>query len=256
VYVFPGVWQRNCPILVHVLILSVDTSSPSGSVAIARDSHLLGVISTTTDEPFSSRIFRQLDYLLTEAQLRLEAFDLFAVNAGPGSFTGLRVGLTAAKAWSEAFMKPIVAVSGLEAVALQVRAPASRIVSVIDARRGEVYAASYGSDSTASRPALPQESGSESAVMAPAEFLSWLRELGDLESTILATTSTEWLASTIGAKQPSVCGFTICEVSAVLAPAMARLAFAKAQRGEYVDALKLDANYVRRSDAELNWKAK
>ena len=84
----------------HVLILALDTSSPTGSVAVVEDSRLLAVISTTTDEPYSSRIFRQLEFLLNELHLRLDQFDLFAVNAGPGSFTGLRVGLTTSKAWA------------------------------------------------------------------------------------------------------------------------------------------------------------
>jgi tRNA threonylcarbamoyladenosine biosynthesis protein TsaB len=242
---------------VHVLILSLDTSSQAGSVAVARDSQLLGVVSTTTGEAYSSRIFRQLDYLLSETQLAMENFDVFAVNAGPGSFTGLRVGLTAAKAWSEAFAKPIVPVSGLEAVAAQMEGAAGRVISVIDARRAQVYAASYRCLRSASDEAtLARESSHEDAVMTPAELLSWLSGMGNLGDAILATTSSEWLASTISVRELSVLGLKVCEVSSLLAPAMARLAFAKAQRCECVDALKLDANYVRRSDAELNWKEK
>ena len=76
----------------HVLILSLDTSSPSGSVAILRDDLTLGVISTRAEENYSSRMFRHLEFLLSDLTLRLQDFDLFAVSAGPGSFTGLRVG--------------------------------------------------------------------------------------------------------------------------------------------------------------------
>src|SRR5271169_662885 len=102
-----------------MLILSLDTSSPSGSVAILRDDLTLGVISTRSEENYSSRMFRHLDFLLADLSLHLHDFDLFSVAAGPGSFTGLRIGLTAAKAWAEVYSKPVVGVSALEAVATQ-----------------------------------------------------------------------------------------------------------------------------------------
>ena len=105
----------------HVLILSLDTSSPAGSLAILRDDLTLGVISTRAEENYSSRIFRHLEFLLSDLTLKLADFDLFAVSAGPGSFTGLRVGLTAAKGWAEVYRKPVVGVSALEAVAFQAR---------------------------------------------------------------------------------------------------------------------------------------
>ena len=69
----------------------------------------------------------------------MDKIELFAVAAGPGSFTGLRVGLTAVKAWAEVYCKPIAAVSALEAVALQATSGARMIVPVLDARRGQVY---------------------------------------------------------------------------------------------------------------------
>jgi tRNA threonylcarbamoyladenosine biosynthesis protein TsaB len=103
----------------HVLTLALDTSSPAGSLAVLRDERVIGTVSTWTDEIYSSRMFRHLDFLLGELSLGLQAFDLFAVAAGPGSFTGLRVGLAAAKGWSEVFRKPIAAVSALEAIAAQ-----------------------------------------------------------------------------------------------------------------------------------------
>lgn len=236
-----------------MLILSLDTSSPSGSVAIARDSHLLGVISTTTGEAYSSRIFRQLDYLLSETSLSLDQFDLFAVNAGPGSFTGLRVGLAAAKAWGEAFSKPIAAVNGLEAVAIQAGG-AKRVISVLDARRGQLYTASYIAEAASA--SLQRESREPDQVLTPQQFLIWLKDFGHLDRGIIATTSIGWLRSLFNPSELTSIGVEVCEVSPILAPPMLKIAFARAQSGETVDALRLDANYVRRSDAELNWKEK
>ena len=132
-----------------VLILSMDTSSQGGSIAVLRDEAVVGVVSTWGDEAYSSRIFRQLEFLLGEVSVKLEQFDLFAVAAGPGSFTGLRVGLASAKAWSEAYGKPVAGISVLEAVAAQCAYPAKLLVAAVDARRGQFYSAAFF-DATAS----------------------------------------------------------------------------------------------------------
>src|SRR5580692_9009830 len=97
---FCAVWQRNCLILMLVLILALDTSSPAGSLAVLRDEKVIGAVSTWTAEIYSSRMFRHLEFLLKDLHLDLGDFDLFAVAAGPGSFTGLRVGLAAVKGWA------------------------------------------------------------------------------------------------------------------------------------------------------------
>ena len=129
-----------------MLILSLDTSSRGGSIAILRDESVVGVVSTWGDEAYSSRIFRQLEFLLAEVSVKLEQFDLFAVAAGPGSFTGLRVGLASAKAWSEAYGKPVAGISVLEAVAAQCAYPAKVLVAAVDARRGQFYSAVFRRD--------------------------------------------------------------------------------------------------------------
>ena len=239
-----------------MLILSLDTSSPAGSIAVLSDHQLIGVLSTVTEETFSSRIFRQLDFLLSDLRLTTSSFDLFAVNAGPGSFTGLRVGLTAAKAWAEAFSKPVVAVSGLEAVAKAASISAcEHLVPAMDARRGQLYVGHYRrlQPAGAERQALARIC--EDAVMSPAEFRNWLSDTPDLSSATVVTPSPSWLLSVL-AREDSAPPRQILGISPVLAPVIGQLALAKSQRGEAVDALRLDANYVRRSDAELNWKGK
>lgn len=236
-----------------VLVLSLDTSSPSGSIAVLREDRLIGVISTQTDETYSSRIFRQLEFLLADLQLKLDSFDLFAVNAGPGSFTGLRVGLTAAKAWADAFSKPVVPISGLEAVAIQACDRAEVIVPVIDARRGQLYVGSYNRTlrQNSHQPVLVRMA--EDSVMSAEEFLEWFVAL-ERAGAIVATPSRSWLESALPGWNDAE--RHIREVSPVLAPSIGVLAYLKAREGEFVDALRLDANYVRRSDAELNWKGK
>jgi tRNA threonylcarbamoyl adenosine modification protein YeaZ len=259
---------------VHVLILSLDTSSPSGSVAILRDDLTLGVISTRAEENYSSRMFRHLQFLLGDLTLKLDDFDLFAVSAGPGSFTGLRVGLTAAKGWAEVYRKPVVGVSALEAVAFQASGGSAVLVPALDARRGQIY---FGVYRTA---AAGLALDGEEFVVTPEEFAEKLGALahsgdgghdggdgGHLDSVGIPDGGKNGGAFTIVTPDASVlelvsrltpqfskefAGLDI--VSSVLAPSIGRIAHARALRGDVSDALTLDANYVRRTDAEMRWK--
>jgi tRNA threonylcarbamoyladenosine biosynthesis protein TsaB len=241
------IWPRNCPIIAGVLILALDTSSPAGSLAVLRDENVIGVISTSSEETYSSRMFRHLDYLLRELSVALDQFDLFAVDAGPGSFTGLRVGLTAAKGWAEVYKKPIAAISGLEAVAAQARSTAPVLVPVLDARRGQLYFGFYRRN----RAALALE-GAE-CVMTPAEFFEKLRAgAGNSELSII--TPAPEIFSQEMSQVETLRLPPIEQASPILAPFIGQLGFRRAQRGQLTDALMLDANYVRRSDAELHWK--
>jgi tRNA threonylcarbamoyladenosine biosynthesis protein TsaB len=244
---------------VHVLILSLDTSSPSGSVAILRDEITLGVISTRAEEHYSSRIFRHLEFLLSDLTLKLADFDLFAVSAGPGSFTGLRVGLTAAKGWAEVYGKPVVGVSALEAVAFQTRADSAVLVPAVDARRGQIYFGVY-------RPAavgLVLDGGE--FVVTPDEFAEKLgalahsgdndRARGERGAFNIVTPDASIVAVVSRLTSNLTASFAGLEVvPSVLAPSIGRIAHARALRGDVSDALTLDANYVRRTDAEMRWK--
>jgi tRNA threonylcarbamoyladenosine biosynthesis protein TsaB len=240
---------------VHVLTLSLDTSSLAGSLAVLRDDSLLGVISTRSEENYSSRMFRHLDFLLADLSLHLHDFDLFSVAAGPGSFTGLRIGLTAAKAWAEVYNKPVVGVSALEAVAIQslpAKYSASNllIVPVLDARRGQIYSAFYRAKDSR----LHLEG--DQAVMTSEELLNEVQNRSEGTSIVIATPESQLISDALSRFEISAPSDspTLQVVSPVLAPSIGLLGYASAQRGEFSDALTLDANYVRRSDAELQLK--
>ncbi|MHB8754301.1 MAG: tRNA (adenosine(37)-N6)-threonylcarbamoyltransferase complex dimerization subunit type 1 TsaB [Candidatus Acidiferrales bacterium] len=233
-----------------MLLLAVDTSTQGGSLAVLRDGHVAGVVSTSVDEAYSTRLFRQLDFLLGELKLEMREVDVFAVAAGPGSFSGLRVGLAAVKGWAEVFRKSIVPVSGLEAVAAQGKLDAGLIAAVMDARRGQVYAALFRREGQR----LVKES--EERVCAPEEFLAELERQAENESVTIVSPAPEVIQNLLnaaGSDSASKLG-NVERVSPVLAPVIAMLAFERAVRGEVTDALRLDANYIRRTDAELQWK--
>jgi tRNA threonylcarbamoyladenosine biosynthesis protein TsaB len=240
----------------HVLTLALDTSSRSGSLAVLQNERLIGCVSAASDEIYSSRMFRHLDFLLRELSLELAEFDLFAVAAGPGSFTGLRVGLAAAKGWSEVYGKPIAAISALEAIAAQTHSQASHVVPVLDAHRGQIYFGVYKPVNAANGEMRLALEGEE-CVMTPEEFLESLRARGFSDYTI--ATPTPSLLSAAASRNETLRKDDECrpvqEVSALLAPHIGQLGYQRACLGQVVDALALDANYVRRSDAELHWKA-
>jgi tRNA threonylcarbamoyl adenosine modification protein YeaZ len=231
-------------------------------LAVLRDEKILGVISTWTDDPQSARLFRQLDFLLHELSLVQSDFDLYAVTAGPGSFTGLRVGLTAVKAWAEVHGKPIAPVSVLEAVAAQCHAPAWVLVPVIDARRGQIYFGFYRRRKESVEGGLVLDG--EECVATLEEFLPVLAARDDGSDVppdvTIVTPDPEVIASlasrfeTIGEHPAPTLKAPIVRVSPVLAPFVGQLGYARAQRGQLADALTLSANYIRRSDAEIHWK--
>jgi tRNA threonylcarbamoyladenosine biosynthesis protein TsaB len=240
--------------MVHVLVLALDTSSPSGSLAVLRDEKVIGVVSTATAEVYSSRMFRELEFLLGERSLRMDEFELFAVAAGPGSFTGLRVGLAAVKGWAEVYRKPIAAVSALEAVALQAHSSAALVVPVLDARRGQLYFGLYrrAADATAGEGRLALDG--EEYVMTPAEFFEALLQRAGGNEFAIVTPQRELFSGAAAQSEVANLRAVVEPASSVLAPFIGQLGFRQAQRGVLADPLTLDANYVRRTDAELHWK--
>jgi tRNA threonylcarbamoyladenosine biosynthesis protein TsaB len=235
-----------------VLILALDTSSPSGSVAVLRDERIIGSVSMWTDEVYSARMFRHVEFLLRELSLRLDEFDLFAVAAGPGSFTGLRVGLAAVKGWAEVYQKPVAAISGLEAVAIQSHSRVPLLVPVLDARRGQVY---FGFYRRADHTRLALEG--QECVATPGEFLQALQRHAANSDFAIVTPASPLLRDALSRFETTrtrAGEVPTDEASPILAPHVGRLGYLRAQRGELTDALTLDANYVRRTDAELHWK--
>jgi tRNA threonylcarbamoyladenosine biosynthesis protein TsaB len=243
-----------------MLILAVDTSTRIGSAALLRDSEVLAEVSGYEETPYSTRLFRDIEALREKMAFKMDQIDVFAVAAGPGSFTGLRVGLTAAKAWAEVHRKPIAAISVLEAIAAEAfsvnvlaasRSPTIApllIAPFLDARRGQIFAAIYRRSENGQSDLTISTEGS---ILSPDEFLEIIRGIPEGTVQLVSPTPDVLPANQINAALP---GVTVLQISSALAPAIGRLGFERAKRGELVDALRLDANYVRRSDAESSWK--
>jgi tRNA threonylcarbamoyladenosine biosynthesis protein TsaB len=216
---------------VSIRVLAVDTTSEFGSIALVEDQRVIEEAPLHSCDGLAHILFGQIERLLERHSIGLDELDGFASASGPGSFTGVRVGLTAVKGLAEATGRRVVAVSNLQALACfgthGLRA------TVLDARRGEVYGAVYDA---ALQPVRDE------VVMA---FSSWVATLpqGDLE-----------LVTGGFAVPPGLMNIPVTEAPRSLAAAIGRIAVARFAQGLAQDPAEIDANYVRRSDAELMWK--
>ena len=215
-----------------MLILAIDTSWKQGSVALARGDARgfeLIEIAPVAGGTFSAQLIPEISALLARHKIGKEEIEGLGAASGPGSFTGLRVGLAAVKALAEVLKKPIAAVSVLEALAVASGA-AGRVIAVLDAGRAEAYVGEYqvgDGSATQVRESLVDQDELPVLVKGPGE------------TTVV--TPDEALAELLGARL-------------VLRPqsdAIALLAIRKILAGETVAPEELDANYIRRSDAEI-----
>jgi tRNA threonylcarbamoyladenosine biosynthesis protein TsaB len=127
-----------------MLILAVDTTTLHGSVALLEDSHLLAEMGSVTSLTHSERLLPAVDLILRQQDLAIKDVEAFAVAAGPGSFTGIRIGLSTIKSFALASGNPVAPVSTLKALALKLRLPHNRLLCpLLDARKGEIYAALF-----------------------------------------------------------------------------------------------------------------
>ena len=196
------------------MILAIDTTHEVGSLALVEGGRVVEEVTLDGGDGYGHLLFEALGALSVD----MKYVDGFAAACGPGTFTGVRIGLTAVKGLGEALGKPVYGVSNLEAL---MGYGSGLVVPFYDARRGDVYARLLD--------------GSE--VVMP---LDRVRELIDREVEWVSFDPVEDLPLTLAPR--------------VIAGAVGKLAEIRWLAGERPDPAALDANYVRRTDAELNWR--
>lgn len=127
-----------------MLVLAVDTTTAFESVAVVRGAALLGEVRLPATETHSRRVMTAVEFLLGAVGVAATALDGFAVTAGPGSFTGLRVGISTVQGLALATGRPCYAACTLDVLAARIDGVPAHRVAMMDAFRGEVYAARYG----------------------------------------------------------------------------------------------------------------
>ncbi len=229
-------------------MLAIDTCDSRGSVALLRDAATLKVVAHESQEDYSTWLLPAVREGLAGCGLRIEDVDAYAAAAGPGSFTGVRVGLTAVKAWAEVYGKRIAAVSRLEAIAAEVSGDGTWVAAFANAQRGQVFGAVYR------RTSKGLVRLGDEMVIAPGKFVEAATEFAKSEQISWVSTDAGCVEGEEAWKARELLGERIESVSNVRAPMIGRLGIEALKEGRFTDALTLDANYVRRSDAEIFWK--
>ena len=254
------------------VVLAVDTTGPRSGLAIARGSHLLAALVSSRVEPHSRTLFDQLILLLGQAGLELSGIDLFAVVTGPGSFTGLRVGISALKGLVAAADRPLFGVDRFDLTAQSVGC-AGTVLILLQAGRGEIYGAlrrispdgravKIGTDLYGQPPAvvkhlLGHRLGQPRCLTEPSNDSS-LYIVGDgvdESFTVLTQHSIEDSLPMVkvSVADPLGTGWQIVQSDSIDA---IQLAFAVGRLSAHPENDSLPAClplYIRPSDAELNW---
>jgi tRNA threonylcarbamoyladenosine biosynthesis protein TsaB len=231
-----------------VILLAIDTCDARGSLAVLRDAAVLGLAVHDSTEEYSSWLLPAADRVLSAAGLKIQDVDVYAAACGPGSFTGVRVGLTAVKAWSEVYGRRIAAVSRLEALAAQSTEKTPYVAAFLDAHREQVFGAVYR------RNEGRLERVADEAVIAPGEFVEWVGETVGSKRVAWVSPDLECVTREASWASRQARGELAVRVEAKLAGAVGKIGYRMALENRLTDALALDANYVRRTDAEISWK--
>jgi len=226
-------------------VLALDTSTSFGSIALLHGEALILQTQALPCKSHVEKLFPTIQQLLHEAQVELRDIGGIAVGVGPGSFTGLRVGIAAALGLSFALQIPIAGISTLRALAESARASGKTVASIIDARRREVFCATYqfGSDC---QQILPEQALTPQAC---AQQLALLTEKPILVGDGVEVVQAE--LQKLGVHLPVL----PMHPPAPSAHLLGKLLLSVLQKGG-VKREEIAPNYIRKSDAELNYKVK
>ena len=215
--------------------MAIDTTGDAGSIALTGECGLIEEVVLDSPDGFAHVLFDEIERLLQRHGLKVWQMDAFASASGPGSFTGVRVGLAAVKGLAEATGRKVIAVSNLQALAWHGSRPLR--AAVMDARRGEVYGGVYN----AALEVMQEE--------VVAKLPVWLASLPQGELEIVTQ------GFPLGGATRAAFGrHRFVQAPKALAGSIGRIAFDRLLSGVVLDPAEVDANYVRRSDAELLWK--
>lgn len=227
-------------------ILALETSTMLGGIAVVDE--VAGLIAETrlnVKTTHSERLMTVIDFTLKQSSLSLDDIDAFAVAIGPGSFTGLRIGLSTAKGLSFATGKPIVTVPTLDAFSWNFPFSMFPVCLMLDARKSEVYSAVFVWQDTGFEKKIPETS------IKPENLLTGLRErmiFAGEGAVIYRNKIIEHMGDNAIFAPPD---------KMIPSPAnVAMLGLAKAVRKEFVDAVDAVPFYIRRSEAEEKWSGK
>lgn len=229
-----------------MLILGIETATQQVSVAIGGHEGVLGQVEISRGRRHAETLVPAIEFLCAQTDVRTDEFGAIAVDIGPGLFTGMRVGIAAAKAMAQALRVPMIGISSLDLLAFPLRYADRTIAAVIDARKGEVFYAFY-------RP-VP---GGVQRVTEP--------RVGKVDELVADLLARDQNAICVGdgalRYRDEIDGGKRCEfaeqfLSQPSAAPLVQLAHAKALREDWVNPRDIQPVYLRAPDAQINWSTR
>jgi tRNA threonylcarbamoyladenosine biosynthesis protein TsaB len=224
-------------------VLGIDTSTMSGSIGLIRDERLLSEYILNISITHSERLLGAIDLVLKNACCAIGDLDGFAVSLGPGSFTGVRIGVSTVKGLAYATQKPVVGVSALDVLASQVSPTPYLICPIIDARKAEVYAAFYRYDD---KDILKRISPYNA--IGPEELIKRIEE-----RTIFIGDGVKTYESLLRNCLPTIATFPPAPLHVPHGSTVAKLGLELLREGNYLDPATFVPLYIRPSEAETKW---
>lgn len=225
------------------LLLTVQTVTPFGSVALSDGTKLLGEISLNTLKTPTNWLVNAIDFLLERADLKSTDLDGFGVVVGPGTFTGLRVGLATVKGFALATSRPIVGVSSLRALAYQVPLCEMPVCALLDARKKEVYAGLFRRENSELLELSPER------VIRPESLLNECRQ----DTVFIGEGAVAYRTLIVRQLGPRA-HFVPPGHDLLRAGSASMLAYQEWQLGHQMKPEQVAPVYIRPSEAELNWE--
>jgi len=242
-------------------ILAIETSTMLGGIAVADDSAgLIAEVRLNVKSTHSERLMTEINHLLQQSGLTAHDIDIFGVAIGPGSFTGLRIGLSTAKGFSYATGKPIVSVPTLEAFAWNFPYCSHPVCIMLDARKGEVYAALFQwtgdgfiklmSEASVKAEKLMEQLTSDISPLPSSK--SGEKGFGE-ERIVFAGEGALLYKNKIKEMIREKAVFAPPEKMVPSPANVASAGIQKALKGEFSEPVSLVPIYIRRSEAEIKW---
>ncbi|MDZ7674349.1 MAG: tRNA (adenosine(37)-N6)-threonylcarbamoyltransferase complex dimerization subunit type 1 TsaB [Acidimicrobiales bacterium] len=226
-----------------MLILGVTTATKQVGCAIGGHEGVLASAHSARGKRHAETLAPSIDFVRRQARIELDEISVMAVDIGPGLFTGLRVGIAAAKAMAHALRVPMVGISSLDLLAWPLRHSDRELVAVVDARRGEVFHARY----------KPTPGGvqrlTEPVVTKPEELRAEL-QASDSEFLLIGDGALRYAEQWEDMVRVEVAEQFLAHPNAA---SLVQLAHARAIREDFVQPWQLEPLYLRPPDAEINW---
>jgi tRNA threonylcarbamoyladenosine biosynthesis protein TsaB len=228
-----------------VIVLGIETATAQVGCALGGVEGVFASFHAARGRRHAETLVPAIEFVCDTAQVGLDEIGVVAVDIGPGLFTGLRVGIATAKAMASALRVPVIGLSSLDLLAHQVRHSPRLIVPVIDAKRGEVFSATYrhvqGGIQRLSEPRVGTAADLANELRAHREDALLVGDGALRYADVLAEDSGQVELGQLGTQWPS-------------AADLVELAQPRALREEFVQPWELEPLYLRKSDAEINWE--